>query len=54
MHHLAVIVHVDLVAVFLRQPLACQAQPRVDPNPLVGDLHRVVRAFVRDPQALFR
>lgn len=54
MRHLCIVIDVQLVAVFLRQPLAGQSQARVDTNPLVRDLNRIVRWLIRDIEALFR
>lgn len=52
MRHFRVVIHVDLVAIFLGEPLAGEAEPRVDPDPFVSDLHRVLHRLIGDIQTL--
>jgi len=51
--HLCIVIDVQLVAVFLWQPLAGQSQARVDTNTLVCDLNGIVRGLISDIEALF-
>jgi hypothetical protein len=52
MRHLSIVIHVDLVAVILGQPLAGEAEARVDANALVRHMHSVFRRLVGDLNAL--
>jgi len=55
MSHLRVVIHIKLVAVFLRQPFASKAKPGVDPNTLVRDSNTIVLRYrlIRNVEALF-
>lgn len=47
MRHLCIVIHIHAIAIFLRQPLASQSQPRVDPDALVRHLNRIFGRLVR-------
>ena len=54
MRYLRVVIDIELVAIFLRQPLAREPQARIDTHPLVRDLYRIVRRLISNVETLFR